>query len=512
MVVVFPLALPSQAAQARQRVAARRAGFAREAGTRYHMFGRKASPAGATMVFGTKAAASSALGAALALSLAVACGPAQAAPALVVDASTGQVLHAEDAARPWRPASLTKLMTVYVALKAVRENRLTLDTPLIVSNRAARMAPSKMGFPPGSEVTLDNALKMIMVKSANDVSVTIAEGVSGSVPAFAAEMNAAARALGMTQSHFVNPHGLHDEAHVSSARDMALLARALILHFPEQAELYGIGALKLASRVIPTHNGLLGRYPGADGMKTGFVCASGFNVVASATRNGRRLIVVVMGSPNAKARTLKAMALFENGFATSIFSRGGADLARLPLSDEPPPDMRPQVCGKNRAPNADEDFAIPIAAASASADNDTPAAFFGADRNDGRAALAALASGDLGPRPAFIPVNVYLGRAPGWTGAARGPSDDEAPLSAAELAPSKKAQARAARAAKQRAAQQQQATKPATAKPAAAKQQQGAKPAAAKPAVAKPAPSKPAPAKPAAKPAQAGQQKPRTGG
>jgi D-alanyl-D-alanine carboxypeptidase len=350
-----------------------------------------------------------------------------------------------------------------------------------------------MGFLPGSEVTLDTALKMIMVKSANDVSVTIAEGVSGSVPAFAAEMNAAARALGMTQSNFVNPNGLHDDAHVSSARDMALLARALFLQFPEQEDLYGIGALKLANRVIPTHNGLLGRYPGADGMKTGFVCASGFNVVASATRNGRRLIVVVMGSPNAKARTLKAMALFENGFATSIFARGGSGLDSLPISSEPPPDLRPQVCGKNRAPNADEDFAIPIAAtsASASADNDSAAAFFGADRSDGRTALAAFAGGDLGPRPAFTPVNVYLGRAPGWTGAARGPTDDEAPLTAAELAPSKKAQARAARAAKQRAAKQRQA---------------------AKPALAKPAPSKPSPAKPAAKPAQAGQQKPRTGG
>lgn len=299
----------------------------------------------------------------------------------------------------------------------------------------------------------------------------------------------------MRQSHFVNPNGLHDDAHVSSARDMALLGRALFLQFPDYGELYGIGALKLANRVIPTHNGLLGRYPGADGMKTGFVCASGFNVVASATRNGRRLIVVVMGAPTAKARTLKAMALFESGFSTSIFARGGADAASLPLSAEPPPNLRPQVCGKNRARDADEDFAIPIAPVSASADNESAAAFFAGDRNDGRAALAAFASGDLGPRPAFTPVNVFVGRAPGWTGAARGPADDEPALTAAELTPSKKAQARAAkqRVAKQRAIAQKTAQKPAP-----------------KSAAQKPAAQKPAAPKPPQKPAQA--TAPRTGG
>src|SRR5690606_873284 len=116
-----------------------------------------------------------------------------------------------------------------------------------------------------------------------------AEGVSGSVEKFAEEMNQVAAALGMRQSHFVNPNGLHNDAHVSSAQDMAILARALLIHFPQQQSLYGIGALKLGTKIIPTHNGLLGRYPGADGMKTGFICPSGFNVVASASRGGRRI-------------------------------------------------------------------------------------------------------------------------------------------------------------------------------------------------------------------------------
>ncbi|MDB5572733.1 MAG: D-alanyl-D-alanine carboxypeptidase, partial [Hyphomicrobiales bacterium] len=370
---------------------------------------------------------------------------ASAAPSLVVDVSSGEVLHQEDATRPWYPASLTKLMTVYVALKAVREGRMTLQTPMVVSRRASRMPPSKMALNPGTEVTLENALKMIMVKSANDISVTIAEGVSGSVPAFAEEMNAAARSLGMSQSHFVNPNGLHDEAHVSSARDMALLGRALFLQFPEQQELYGIGALKLGDHVIPTHNGLLGRYPGADGMKTGFVCASGFNVVASASRGGRRLIAVVMGSPNAKARTLKAMSMFEAGFA------GVTTGSRQPINTLPgspyasAPNMREQICGRNRNQGADEDFAIPIAGGAGQQQAglaETAASFFAADKQQQQpAALAAFANGKLGPRPAFVPVPIYVGRAPGWTGVAAHAVDEDPAQLAAEAAERAKAAA-----------------------------------------------------------------------
>ncbi len=132
--------------------------------------------------------------------------PAAANPTIVIDAASGETLVQQEATRPWYPASLTKLMTVFVALKAVREGRITLDTPIKVSSRATSMAPSKMGFRPGTLVTLDNALKMLMVKSANDIAVTIAEGVSGSVEGFAAEMNASASALGMRESHFTNPN------------------------------------------------------------------------------------------------------------------------------------------------------------------------------------------------------------------------------------------------------------------------------------------------------------------
>ena len=172
-----------------------------------------------------------------------------------------------------------------------------------------------MGFRPGTEVTLDNALKMLMVKSPNDVAVMVAEGVSGSVEAFADDMNSAGQRLGLRESHFVNPNGLHNPAHVSSARDMALIARALLREFPDQSDLFDIGAIELGNRYIPNHNGLLGRYPGADGMKTGFTCPAGFNVVASANHFGRRLIVVVLGAPTARSRNQEAADLFDRGFA-----------------------------------------------------------------------------------------------------------------------------------------------------------------------------------------------------
>src|SRR5580693_6105312 len=276
-----------------------------------------------------------------AAALALGASSVQATPYLVVDVDSDQVLMENEATAPWYPASLTKLMTVYVALDAVRNGKLTLDTPLIMSARAARMPPSKMGFRPGTEVTLDNALKMLMVKSPNDVAVMVAEGVSGSVEAFADDMNADAQRLGLHESHFVNPNGLHNPVHVSSARDMAIVARALLREFPDHADLFSIGALQLGNRYIPNHNGLLGRYPGADGMKTGFTCPAGFNVVASANHSGRRLIVVVLGAPTARSRNQEAANLFDRGFGMTA---GGGSLESLPSGSGPAPDMRADVC------------------------------------------------------------------------------------------------------------------------------------------------------------------------
>src|SRR5215210_2298183 len=227
---------------------------------------------------------------------------AAAAPALVIDVDSGKVLHAERATDPWFPASITKLMTAYVALQMVRDGTAAMDQLVTVSADAASQPPSKMGFRPGTQLTLENALKIIMVKSANDISAAIAEELGGSIEGFAAHMNEASRKLGMQDSRWVNPHGLPDDRQQTSARDMAILGRALLREFPDYAGLFNIGAIQFGKRVMPNHNGLVGRYPGINGMKTGFICSSGFNVVASATRGNRRLITVVMGSHSATER------------------------------------------------------------------------------------------------------------------------------------------------------------------------------------------------------------------
>jgi D-alanyl-D-alanine carboxypeptidase len=348
-----------------------------------------------------------------AAALALGAASVQATPYLVVDADSDQVLMENEAAAPWYPASLTKLMTVYVALDAVRNGKLTLDTPLIMSARAARMPPSKMGFRPGTEVTLDNALKMLMVKSPNDVAVMVAEGVSGSVEDFADDMNADAQRLGLRESHFVNPNGLHNPAHVSSARDMAIVARALLHEFPDHADLFNIGALQLGRQYIPNHNGLLGRYPGADGMKTGFTCPAGFNVVASANHSGRRLIVVVLGAPTARMRNQEAADLFDRGFAGGGGS--GGSLESLPPGSGAP-DPHANVCLHRSAAilAAAEDGSLldqaqAVGLAGRAGMLPTPlAALF----TPIAIAHTALPDG----RIHFDPVPVYIGPAPGWKG------------------------------------------------------------------------------------------------
>ena len=268
--------------------------------------------------------------------------PGLATPSIVIDVATGQVLEQDQASAVWFPASTTKLMTAYVALDAVRKGRITLDTPLVVSERATEQAPSKMGFRVGQQVTLRNALVMLMVKSANDIAVTIAEGVSGSIEAFAGEMNQASAAIGMKESYWVNPNGLPDDRQVSSARDLALLGRALLVDFPESADLYHIGAFRIGRRIMPTHNGLLKLYPGADGMKTGFTCPAGYNLVASATRGGRRLIVVVLGAPSGVARTLRTAHLFDRAFQGAQPQGQASDLPGPGVG--PAPDQRDNIC------------------------------------------------------------------------------------------------------------------------------------------------------------------------
>jgi D-alanyl-D-alanine carboxypeptidase len=335
---------------------------------------------------------------------------------LVVEADTGKVLEAENATYPWYPASVTKMMTAYVTLRAVKEGRLSLENTLTVSPVAAAQSPSKMGFRPGTRVTVENALMMMMVKSANDMAVVLAEGVAGSVDGFSAQMNQTALRLGMTQTNYVNPNGLPAEGQITSARDLAILARAILRDLPEYEYFMHIPSIRFGRRVTQNFNKLIGRYPGADGFKTGFICASGYNLVASATRNGKRLIAVVLGSSSGQARAVKAAQLLERGFTNNTLSWLRPSLGtvdNLVPIDASPPNLRDEVCnGKRKRPASDEDPDT-VASNGRSSHGETAFTFFTA----GLAPPTANPSELLASAPApSEPVVVYTG--PKRTGAA----------------------------------------------------------------------------------------------
>jgi len=274
---------------------------------------------------------------------------ASAAPALVFEPYNGTVLYAEDPDAPWFPASLTKLMTAYVTFQALKAGTVTPDTKITCSQAAARQAPSKLGLPIGGSLTLDVALKVLIVKSANDVAVMIAEAVAGSQDAFIARMNESAQRLAMTRTHFTNVNGLPDERQVTTARDLAKLARAIIVEFPEHADLFSSIQVQVGKKTMRTHNSLLVTFPGADGMKTGFICESGFNVVASATRDGRKLVAVVLGESSVASRNDRASDLLENGFRRyfwkSLFGTRLDGLAIQASLNDSPVHLRDSVCG-----------------------------------------------------------------------------------------------------------------------------------------------------------------------
>ena len=281
---------------------------------------------------------------------------ASAAPALVFEPDTQLhlVLYAQDPDAQWFPASLTKLMTAYVTFQALKAGTVSPNTKVVCSPKATTQAPSKLGLPVGGVITLDVALRVLIVKSANDVAVMIAETVAGSEQAFVVRMNEAAQHLGMTRTTFTNVNGLPDERQVTTARDLAEAARAIIVvEFPEHADLFSVAEVRVGKKTMRTHNGLLISLPGADGMKTGFICESGFNVVASATRGGRKLVAVVLGEPSVASRNDRATDLLEKGFKRYFWkSLFGTSLDRLMIQAslrESPMHLRASVCGVSRA-------------------------------------------------------------------------------------------------------------------------------------------------------------------
>ncbi len=296
------------------------------------------------------------LGAAVLAGLALSL-PAAAGPSLLIEPQNGLVLYAEDADLPWRPASLTKLMTAYLTFEAIRDGRLSPEDTVISTQAAQSQPPSLLGLTVGHQLKVDLAVKALIVKSANDVAMMLADKIGGSQENFVDMMNKTAQRLGMTNTHFVNANGLPvfvsenvegPEQSVTSARDMAILASMILKEFPQYAPIFAMTEVKIGNRMVTTHNSLLRAYDGADGMKTGFICAAGYNLVASATRDGRQLVAVVLGENSGSARTLRAAALFEHGFEIYPWKTMMAPtLASWPV--ETPegataPDMRNIVC------------------------------------------------------------------------------------------------------------------------------------------------------------------------
>jgi D-alanyl-D-alanine carboxypeptidase len=287
--------------------------------------------------------------------------PALANPLLVVDRSTLEVLYAQDAGKPWHPASLTKLMTAYVVFEELAKGTVTLDTPVTISRNAFNQAPSKSGLEVDSSVSLRDALYILVVKSANDIAVAIAETVGGSEAEFVAKMNNAAQRMGLTATRFVNPHGLHDPAQVTSARDLAIMALYIEQSFPQYMPMFATGVVRLGKARLESNNGLLEGFAGANGMKTGYVCASGLNIVATADRNGRRLLAVVLGGSSARERNERAAGLFLDGFNGRLSSTGQTVLTLPNAIGSAPVDMRPLICGKEaKAYVAAQEAAFPM--------------------------------------------------------------------------------------------------------------------------------------------------------
>jgi D-alanyl-D-alanine carboxypeptidase len=235
--------------------------------------------------------------------------------AIIVDAQNGAVLHSENAELQNRPASLTKMMTLYLTFEALRDGRMTLDKKLKVSKHAAGQSPTKLYLVPGNMIRVEDAILAAVTKSANDATTVLAEAIGGSEPAFAAMMTAKANALGMRRTRFRNATGLPDELQVTTARDMATLAQALYSHFPERTHYFSTTEFRWGKNRYNNHNRLLGTYRGVDGIKTGYTNASGFNLVTSVRRDGRHIYAVVLGGQTSYTRDQQMRKLLDQTFA-----------------------------------------------------------------------------------------------------------------------------------------------------------------------------------------------------
>lgn len=234
--------------------------------------------------------------------------------AIVVDAKTGEVLYGKRADAPRYPASITKVMTLYLTFEALAAGRIELDDPVVFSPRAAAQPPTKIGVRAGDSITVQEAMEAMVTRSANDASVAMAEKLGGTEQRFATLMTLRAQELGMVNTTFANPHGLPNSRNISTARDLAILSRAIMRDYPQYYRLFATKNFAFRGQNIRNHNGLLYRMEGVDGLKTGYINASGYNLAVSAVRDGRRLIAIVMGGPTVATRDKVAESLLLTGF------------------------------------------------------------------------------------------------------------------------------------------------------------------------------------------------------
>ncbi|WP_280553546.1 serine hydrolase [Halomonas sp. 25-S5] len=251
---------------------------------------------------------------------------------IVIDADSQEILYAENADKLRYPASLTKMMTLYLMFEAMEEGRLSLSQPLPVSAYAASRPASKLYVKAGSTIPIETAIQALVIKSANDVAVVVAEALGGSETHFARMMTDKARDLGMQDTVFRNPNGLPDARQVTTAHDMTVLSRHLMRDFPQYYPYFSRTSFSWKGKTITGHNRLLKNYPGADGLKTGFIRASGFNVATSAVRDGRRLLTVVMGGFTAASRDAHTADLLDRGFVRASLADGRGWLASTDIS------------------------------------------------------------------------------------------------------------------------------------------------------------------------------------
>lgn len=257
--------------------------------------------------------------------------------AIVIDANSGRVLYEKDADGIRYPASITKVMTLYLLFEELEAGRMTLDTPLTISRHAASQAPSKLGLRPGSTIRVEDAIKAVVTRSANDIAVAIAENVGGNEEAFCERMTRKAKQLGMTQTQYRNPSGLPNKGQLTSARDLAILGIKIQERFPKYYAYFSTRVFNFSGQKIGNHNRLLGRVEGVDGIKTGFVNASGFNIATSVRKDGRHIVAVVMGGRTASSRDATMRELIALNLPRASIDRSGTAVAKLdtPMKAKP---------------------------------------------------------------------------------------------------------------------------------------------------------------------------------